>query len=351
MASEPDLTGFPILRLDQITIIDSDILRRALGEAVDILRSYEGESEKPKIAGYLQKQVQSIRAELTKRAASDRILAMLEGAVDPLKAISEPYPYPYPVVPIGIPTNIVAALSNNNSGSSGSGGVTAVDVAAAAVESHGGSEHSPRAKKSPRKKKDQDSNSKPPKLFTPMPLPSEIILQKKLGENNSNNGNNTNNNNNNTDDISKINRSLNFSDEPDRASSASETRRVDEASDHMALESETSQTSRVRPQSGNDVGSIESIYGDGDGDGTFGGEIENPFKPSKKKDKRRSNNLSNNVPDKDYEKKAIAVMNQNFGSTFVVLATEKKKRFYPQKTEKQKELEQKEAKVKYNIEI
>ena len=81
---EADLSGFPIIRMDHISLVDSPTLERALADIPGLLKDlYAGASEKgmatPKLAYYLQKQVESMEAELLKRAAEQRVFSILQG--------------------------------------------------------------------------------------------------------------------------------------------------------------------------------------------------------------------------------------------------------------------------------
>lgn len=84
--SQPDLDGFPVLRIDQIPIIDSETLKKSIHEAIELVNSltadlgaYDGQ---PKLVYYLNKQVELTKKELANRAASERVAALLRGATD-----------------------------------------------------------------------------------------------------------------------------------------------------------------------------------------------------------------------------------------------------------------------------
>ena len=73
----PDLTGFPILRIDQIPFIETKILRDAEVEILILIQnSYDDGSSS--MASYLKKQLDYMRKELTNRAASSRVHLLLE---------------------------------------------------------------------------------------------------------------------------------------------------------------------------------------------------------------------------------------------------------------------------------
>jgi len=93
--AEPDLDAWPILRLDQLVDIDADTLRRCDGDVVSLLRDMHDEgvaSGQEGTALYLQKQLNAMRNELTRRAAADRVNALLMGAKDALEGQVHPVP-------------------------------------------------------------------------------------------------------------------------------------------------------------------------------------------------------------------------------------------------------------------
>lgn len=78
-----DLSGFPVIRIDQIPLVDSDTLRKALVEVEALIKSLlEEHSEVPPLVNYLVKQNESVQTELRNRAAQQRIDALLSGAID-----------------------------------------------------------------------------------------------------------------------------------------------------------------------------------------------------------------------------------------------------------------------------
>jgi hypothetical protein len=83
MNSEPDLSAFPILRLDQIGYIDGSTLERALCELEQLISS--DDHENPSMYRYLCKQFDQIKFELSSRKALDRVSKLLNGLEDPLK--------------------------------------------------------------------------------------------------------------------------------------------------------------------------------------------------------------------------------------------------------------------------
>lgn len=77
---ESDMTAFPIIRIDQIPIMSSDILRNAVSEIIDLKQSLvTDEGPKHPLLFYLQQQLDSMHAELLDRAARERIGRLLRG--------------------------------------------------------------------------------------------------------------------------------------------------------------------------------------------------------------------------------------------------------------------------------
>ena len=77
-----DLDGFPILRLDEIPSLDSKLLKDAEPAAKELLDSLRDQGNSQKLVGYLQRQIEMIKKELARRAANERVQALLLGAED-----------------------------------------------------------------------------------------------------------------------------------------------------------------------------------------------------------------------------------------------------------------------------
>jgi hypothetical protein len=82
-----DLDGYPVLRIDQISFIDSNILQNADKDVLDLITSLRSSNDDSQhsLAIYLEKQLNAMRKELTLRAASDRISSLLESSQSLLK--------------------------------------------------------------------------------------------------------------------------------------------------------------------------------------------------------------------------------------------------------------------------
>lgn len=82
MSKTADLSGFPIIRIDQIPLVDSDTLVNAQKEIRSLVSSLLTESpgSVPPMVHYLRKQNEAMQSELTNRLAQERINALLSGA-------------------------------------------------------------------------------------------------------------------------------------------------------------------------------------------------------------------------------------------------------------------------------
>ena len=87
---DPDLSAWPVLRLDQLPEIDSETLRKALSEVEDLLGSG---GELGPLEGYLRRQAAAIARLVTQREARARVDRLLRGEsadAEPEKASSPP---------------------------------------------------------------------------------------------------------------------------------------------------------------------------------------------------------------------------------------------------------------------
>jgi hypothetical protein len=76
----PDMGAFPVLRLDQISRIDSALLQRSTEDALALINELEREaSTPPKLVYYLKRQINSVKAELALRVADERIKGLMSG--------------------------------------------------------------------------------------------------------------------------------------------------------------------------------------------------------------------------------------------------------------------------------
>jgi hypothetical protein len=79
-----DLDGFPVLRLDQISYIETDVLEKAQHEVAELIikMNLEGDKSQKSFVYYLNKQLDEMEKEIAKRIAEARVLALLEGRDD-----------------------------------------------------------------------------------------------------------------------------------------------------------------------------------------------------------------------------------------------------------------------------
>lgn len=93
MSQQPDLSAFPVLRIDQIPLVDSDTLADAQKESKDLIASLLAENAGtiPPMVNYLRKQNDLIATELLNRLAQDRINELLSGATSLLNSNRSKY--------------------------------------------------------------------------------------------------------------------------------------------------------------------------------------------------------------------------------------------------------------------
>lgn len=74
----PDLGAFPVLRLDQISRIDTGLLQRSQDEALQLIHDLNSENvTPPKLVLYLRKQMDNVAKELSLRESEQRISTIL----------------------------------------------------------------------------------------------------------------------------------------------------------------------------------------------------------------------------------------------------------------------------------
>ncbi len=243
-----DLDGFPIIRLDQISSISSDLLERAQIEVTELIQKLNEEREKEREKNqqkgnqksflyYLNKQLEEMEKEMTKRIAEARVLALLNGVSEEVMRERFEFKSTQSLHLSSLSTSSPRAESVRSSRSEGSN-ETSIPVLV-------------------------EEKEKP--KFRPIPLPSELRKQNY---------------------VAPPSQSLVSSRSTDDTQSRDF---VSDTSGRADQEEEGENLQRRRPKSG---------------------------QPS-----RRS----------------LAVVEENFASSFVVSAVEKKKRFYPKKVVKESE--------------
>lgn len=77
-----DISAYPVLRIDELTLFDSEFLRKAAIDVTELISTLNAEkSDQRSMVLYLMKQVDAIQSELTRRGAQERIEKLLRGEV------------------------------------------------------------------------------------------------------------------------------------------------------------------------------------------------------------------------------------------------------------------------------
>ena len=82
--NSPDISAYPIIRIDQIVLLDNELLKKALEDAFILLTSLKKDEPTSQIIYYLQKQLDAMKVEQSKRAANTRVSNLLDGIQDTL---------------------------------------------------------------------------------------------------------------------------------------------------------------------------------------------------------------------------------------------------------------------------
>lgn len=92
--NDADLDGFPVLRIDQIPQIPTHVLERANVEVVDLIEQLKQDGGKTQnsLVNYLYRQMGEVDKEVAKRAAQDRVMALLSGAESAMRLTEHPPP-------------------------------------------------------------------------------------------------------------------------------------------------------------------------------------------------------------------------------------------------------------------
>jgi hypothetical protein len=278
MSNSTDLDGYPVLRIDQITNIDSKVLKKAEPDVIILLESIRNDKSQEKLMYYLQRQIEAMKNELAKRAANDRVQALLMG--------TEEVFIDYNNINDDKDKNLTHRVKPPKRQSSATSRTSETSS-----------------------NMNSENNSTPVKTFNPILTPSEILRQQQLKE---------------PKHISvKVNnssqQSINSNVSVISESSSSSPIRDNNLSNHDFSSSPLSSSSGSKifisstPPSTTTSGILESDT------------INTKRRP-------RSSSASTSVSVIDCHRKPQNFnLSQNFGSQFVVAATEKKKRFYPKR--------------------
>jgi hypothetical protein len=290
-----DLEAYPIIRLDQIAMLEMSTLVQVEEDGLNLLNSLKEEEggENNPMVKYLQRQVEQTRAELVQRNASMRILDMLEGRSS--EAVDESR---------YAPSGLSRAVSNNRMSaapSSSSSGRVGVNSAHAISTTSSSSATAPAA-------------SVAADGATARSVVSEVRSEYGGA----------------VQHVSAVNTTW-----------STPAYKPNMGGDAAAVDATPKRPPRPRSGGG---GSAPSSGGKGD----ITSRSESSTSPSKRaaaaafygeKEKResvRGNNLSNNNPGDAFygsaaKKRAEMMQSQNFGSMFVVQSSHQKVRFIPKK--------------------
>lgn len=267
---EIDLSGFPVIRLDQIPFVDSPTLLKACDEVAELMASFSSDGKRPPLVFYLQKQTQAMCQELAGRAAKQRMDSILNGAASPKRKESAP---------------IASAMNNSDQQSTTT--VNTEDLVS------------------------DFSNSKKAISFKPLPLPSELrraseaLNDQSKGEQNFSDSEGSS-----------------FKSSSSAPASAYSGTKIDIArarASNLAKSGELHSNGRIITSR-----SVDGVDEDSSDSGTQVSETtakSNTTKP------RRPRSSAETAP----KKTSMDVINENFGNSFIVAPNEKKRRFYPKK--------------------
>jgi hypothetical protein len=323
----PDLDGYPILRIDQLHIIPTATLETSLPDAKALIENLREEANGDKSGGksqkammkYLQKQVDQTLKEIATREAEDRVNALLNGT-KPLfvRAISVS------------PDNERVRERVDEQEERGKGERKEEKSIARSLSTQGdnnpGSENTPAIQ--PSSSEPKEHNPPPVAFYEPIPLPSQLAAANKP----------------------KPSRA--------RAKEMEEERMMQEQEqqDNVHISRSAGSSRRLTTSSENELltsrssGTVRSPVRQNDPDDTY-----TPTAPgSNTKPRRRprsGNSAADSKPKSIYSQANLTgtsklqnqmQIQQNFGNAFMVGATEKKKRFYPKKVVQETEAERRE---------
>ena len=71
-----DIDGYPIIRIDQISSLDTSSLKQARHDATTLLQEIRAESQSSPLVSYLCRQIAAMEHEESSRAAAERVQAL-----------------------------------------------------------------------------------------------------------------------------------------------------------------------------------------------------------------------------------------------------------------------------------
>ena len=286
-----DLSGYPIIRIDQISLVASAVLSKAEPEVLDLMASLNAEEgPKPPLLYYLQRQLDAMRKELAERSAHERIESILKGThlVDEPTSMTRTYSSSSSERPWDVSNqlNDIPVVTSFPSSSS----VMVPPPTIPAIP----------------------TTSVPAVAYKRIPLPSELARQ---------NSHTTQH----TAERTIPSSSANHIETPRNRTTTSSSR--DEEDESMSSEGGTSRMTSASSQ-GRSYDIVPLSHRE-----------DQPSTSEKKRPPRRSTSLRNNtasaVVDTNNSPSKKPKIVRPFGSEFSVAATEKRIRFYPKKENKE----------------
>ena len=280
-----DLSAYPVIRIDQIPYAQTDILRDAVSEVKELVASMmSAKGPKPPLLSYLRRQLEGMHAELVDRGAKDRITKLLSCAdgfgLQESNIVDFPNGEHQSTNEV---KNIVSSLSSNNSAPEIEKSVSSVSEIS-------------------------DSCNVQQSVYNRIPLPSELKRQESLKH----------------EELHAVNSKISLD-----SNSVTCLRTA-----NSALSNDLSRTSKNAVQTtkshgvADDDASSPSSRSDCVGEETTKAVTAS----NSRKSSRRSSAISNNNPAVGSpSKKATAALYKDFGTQFLVAATEKKLRFHTKK--------------------
>jgi hypothetical protein len=287
-----DLSAFPVIRIDQIPHAESEVLKNAISEVTELVESMIScKGPKPPLLSYLRRQLEGMHAELVERGAKERINRLLS-SVDSVR-VQDSYITNYgdkiaSDVGLQSTTEVTNTISRNRLSNTKSTPELAKNFMS--------------------ELEILDSSRIQNSAYNRIPLPSELRRKESLKLKELPAADNAVFLNSTTDACLRMHNSSLSSDVPVASSNAADASKSQGVND-------------------DDIFSMCS-RSDSIGDkATKAGSVNRGRKSS-----RRSAVMSNNDPVTGCpSKKATAALYKDFGSQFLVAATEKKIRFYPKK--------------------
>jgi hypothetical protein len=325
---EVDLSAFPIIRLDHIQYLDDETLSKAKNELVELIDTSDGSNAK--WLGYLQKQYDAMNREELNRQAEARIQQLLSGTLNPLetdynailshstqqtnnksprqlKERAEDKDQSVRDSNSWMQQNMLAARSSSNK--------PVLPVMSSSNPNGSRKRHS-----SPSPPSSSSSSSASSKQFSTAPIASSSKTQSSMEESSASRGSSANNS---RPQVALLDLTASNLEQSKRENSRQQMRETNQ-NDGKDLQHSESKNEHLTTRSG---GAISTT--------------------------RSGKSKKSNPEDDQPSKKCMDVVYKNFGSVFVVAATEKKKRFIAPKkpTETPEEIKRREKLERYNINI